>query len=298
MPRILSIGEVMLEFSDQGGGLYKKSFAGDSFNVAHYLNRVTSGHVTAEYLTVVGEDAESNACLEFMRDKGVSTSKCLRDPGRTIGLFILSNDANGEKQYGYWRSQSAARHLFDQHQNLTGYELIYFSGITAAITENKLNLIASITQAKQQGAQIVYDFNHRAMLWDRAAACAFAAQLLPQLYIVKISDEDLYLLYPDKSVSEFSKKYPQTEWVFTCGGDKGEVWKNGELLAQQKFEPVSEVVDSSAAGDSFIAAYIAAKFADTDSLKALRRAHAVASQVVCYKGSIAPIDLSKLGNHG
>jgi 2-dehydro-3-deoxygluconokinase len=294
MTKILSIGEVMLEMSDMGGGLYKKSFAGDTFNVAHYLNVVTGGRIKAEYLTAVGEDAESEACLEFMREKGVLTSKCQRNPNRTIGLFVLSNDEHGEKQYGYWRGQSAARLLFDRPQDLSGYDLIYISGITAAITENRSNLIRSITSAKQQSAQIAYDFNHRVRLWEPGAARAFAEQILTLVDIAKISDEELAFLYSGKSVEEFSTAHPQAEWVLTCGGEKGEVWKNGNMLARQKFTAVTEVVDSSAAGDSFIATYIAEKFAGASPLEGLRRGHAIASQVVLGKGSIVAIDLSKL----
>jgi 2-dehydro-3-deoxygluconokinase len=294
LTKILCIGEVMLEMADQGNGLYKKGFAGDTFNVAHYLNVVTGGRIRADYLTVVGNDAVSEACLEFLENKGVKTTKCLRDQGLTIGLFILSNDPNGEKKYSYWRSQSAVRHLFDQAQDLMGYDLVYLSGITAAITENKSNLTLSVTTAKHQGAQIAYDFNHRVLLWKRDEACDFARRLLPQIDIVKISDEELEYLYPGKSVSDFSIEYPQAEWVLTCGGDKGEVWKNGQLLARQKFKAVSEVVDSSAAGDSFIATYIAEKLAGASALEGLKRGHAVSSQVVCGKGSIVPIILNRL----
>jgi len=294
MTGILSIGEIMLEMSDLGGGMYKKSFAGDTFNFAHYLNVVSGGRITADYLTAVGKDAESEACLAFMRDKGVSTSRCLRDPKHTIGLFVLSNDESGEKQYGYWRGQSAARHIFDRTQDISGYGWIYLSGITAAVTENQDNLIQSIAAAKGKGARIAYDFNHRVLLWDRRAACDFAARFLPLIDLVKISDEDLGFLYPGKTVADFSAEYPDAEWVLTCGGDRGEVWKGGTILAQRKFEKVAKVVDSSAAGDSFIAAYIAAKLSGADPAEGLRRGHAVASQVVCGKGSIVAIDMTKL----
>ncbi len=294
MAKILCIGEVMLEMSDLGDGLYKKSFAGDTFNVAHYLNTVSSGNLKPHYLTAVGEDAESDACLKFFKKHGVTISRCLRDPNHTIGLFILSNDEHGEKQYGYWRGQSAARHIFDQVQDLTGYDLVYFSGITAAITENKENLIHSITEAKQHGAQIAYDFNHRVLLWNPENARAFAEQILSQMDIVKISDEELDVLYPGKPVSELSTEYPVAEWVLTCGGDRGEVWQSGSLLTRQKFEAVSKVADSSAAGDSFIATYIAEKLAGGDPSDGLSRGHAVASQVVCAKGSIVSINLDKL----
>lgn len=295
MTKILSIGEIMLEMSDLGDGLYRKGFAGDTFNVACYLHMVTNGRIKPHYLTAVGTDAESDACLNFIEEKGVLTTRCQRDCDHTIGLFVLSNDDSGEKQYAYWRGQSAARHLFDRPQDLTGYELIYLSGITAAITENKRNLVQSVEAAKQYGTQIAYDFNHRAALWNPDAARKFATQLLSLVDIVKISDDELEFLYPAKTVSDFSNEYPQAEWVLTCGGDKGEVWKAGTLLARQEFKAALEVVDSSAAGDSFIATYIAEKLAGANPLEGLRRGHAVASQVVCSKGSIVPIDLNKPG---
>ena len=75
---------------------------------------------------------------------------------------------------------------------------------------------------------------------------------------------------------------------------KGEVWLDGALIACQTFDPVERVVDSSAAGDSFIAAYIAAKIAGENPEQGLKRGHAIASQVVCGKGSIVPVDIAKL----
>jgi len=292
--KVLSIGEVMLEMSDIGGGNYKKSYAGDTFNVAHYLHTVSRGQIQPEYLTALGADAESSNCLSFLREKGVGISKCVQDPDRTIGLFILSNDENGEKQYAYWRGQSAARHLFDSKQDLAGFDIVYFSGITAAITENRENLVQSIKAAGQKDARIVYDFNHRVMLWTPDDARSFAQSLLPQVDLVKISDEELDFLYPGKTLAEFSSLYPDAEWVFTCGGKKGEVWKNGRLTAQQIFKAEKNVVDSSAAGDAFIATYLEAKISGLEPLAAIQRGHYIASQVVCKKGSVVPLVLTGL----
>jgi 2-dehydro-3-deoxygluconokinase len=48
------------------------------------------------------------------------------------------------------------------------------------------------------------------------------------------------------------------------------------------------VVDTTAAGDSFAAAYIAARLAGSDPIEAARAGHRLAGIVVCYPGAIIP----------
>jgi 2-dehydro-3-deoxygluconokinase len=54
-------------------------------------------------------------------------------------------------------------------------------------------------------------------------------------------------------------------------------------------EPVTTpVVDTTAAGDSFAAAYIAARLTGADPIEAARAGHRLASVVVCHPGAIIP----------
>lgn len=52
--------------------------------------------------------------------------------------------------------------------------------------------------------------------------------------------------------------------------------------------PVPEVVDTTAAGDSFAAAYLAARLRGADPAAAARAGHALAGVVVRYPGAIIP----------
>lgn len=291
MHSILAIGEVMLEMSDLGDGLYKKSFAGDTFNVLHYLGLLTDGQLQMDYLTMVGEDTPSAECLAFLRAHGVPTGRCLRHPSLTIGMFIISNDDRGEKQYAYWRGQAAARRLFDETRDLSGYDTIYLSGITAAITEGRDNLLASVAEARATGSRVIYDFNHRRQLWSPEAARDFAASILQTTDLAKISDEELDWLYAMTSPAALSAEFPQVKWLLTCGGEKAEVWQAGEVTARRSFTPAAEVVDSSAAGDSFLAAYLAAEREGAPEETRLERGHFIATQVIGGKGSIVPVTL-------
>jgi 2-dehydro-3-deoxygluconokinase len=54
-------------------------------------------------------------------------------------------------------------------------------------------------------------------------------------------------------------------------------------------EPVAApVVDTTAAGDSFAAAYIAARLAGAEPIDAARAGHRLAGVVVCHAGAIIP----------
>jgi 2-dehydro-3-deoxygluconokinase len=53
-------------------------------------------------------------------------------------------------------------------------------------------------------------------------------------------------------------------------------------------EPVDEVVDTTAAGDSFAAAYLAARLAGAEPTAAARAGHRLAGAVVGHPGAIIP----------
>ena len=53
-------------------------------------------------------------------------------------------------------------------------------------------------------------------------------------------------------------------------------------------EPVSDVVDTTAAGDSFAAAYLAARLDGAEPAAAARAGHELAGTVVRYPGAIIP----------
>ena len=65
-PRILSIGEAMLELSSAGqGDLWRLGIAGDTLNTAWYLHRLLRDEARVEYFTRVGTGEFSQKMLIF-----------------------------------------------------------------------------------------------------------------------------------------------------------------------------------------------------------------------------------------
>jgi 2-dehydro-3-deoxygluconokinase len=77
------------------------------------------------------------------------------------------------------------------------------------------------------------------------------------------------------------------EVVVKCGGEPCVVWADGRLheVAPQL---VTDVVDTTAAGDSFGAAYMAARLSGQDPQAAARAGHRLAGAVIRVRGAIIP----------
>ena len=67
------------------------------------------------------------------------------------------------------------------------------------------------------------------------------------------------------------------------------VWAEG-ALHEVAPEPVKDVVDTTAAGDSFGAAYMAARLSGKDPQAAAKAGHRLAGAVIRVRGAIIPVD--------
>src|SRR5437016_12181617 len=133
--RVLAIGECMIELTHRDEHTLSLGCAGDTFNTALYLARLsTSDEVAVDYLTLLGDDHYGGVLLEVMRAEGIGTHRIRRLPGEQPGLYLVRTDASGERGFTYYRSRSAARRLFDDAMpDIGGYDVVYLSAITLQI---------------------------------------------------------------------------------------------------------------------------------------------------------------------
>ena len=110
MPKIVLIGEAMLELSRKNGGAWNMGYGGDTLNTAVHLAR--AGHDVA-YLTAMGMDPFSDELVNIgLRGERLDISLVLRHPSRGPGLYAITTDETGERSFTYWRDNSAAREMF------------------------------------------------------------------------------------------------------------------------------------------------------------------------------------------
>jgi 2-dehydro-3-deoxygluconokinase len=294
MTRVACIGECMIELKQAGGGLYSRGFGGDTLNTAVYLARLGIG---VDYITALGDDPMSDEMIAGWAAEGVGTARVARLPGKLPGLYLISTDGRGERRFFHWRDSAAARSLLDLPEtesllaSRAGYDLVYLSAITLSIyTEGgRAKLLAALSAARSRGARIAFDTNFRARGWpDLAVARAVFAAAFQTSDIVLASTEDLLPLYPNESEEGLLAKVPGGEVVLKLAKPASLLRIDGRTQ-RIAAEPVAAVVvDTTAAGDSFAAAYLAARLNGREPLAAAREGHHLAGVVVCHPGAIIP----------
>lgn len=289
-----SAGQSSGQSAGQGGGLYSRGFGGDTLNTAVYLARL---EVKVDYLTALGDDDLSDEMIAAWTAEGVGTRRVVRLPGKLPGLYMIQLDAKGERQFFHWRDSAAARLLMNLPEtdellnSLMSYDIVYLSAITLSIYDapGRERLFAAIKRARLLGTRFVFDTNFRARGWpDRDVAREVFATAFAAADIVLTSTEDLLALYPGESQDQLMARIPSPELVFRLAEPVSLLRVPGgtrEVRAEPMTKPV---VDTTAAGDSFAAAYIATRLAGSDPVEAARAGHRLASLVICYPGAIIP----------
>jgi len=297
MARAVSVGEVMVELARGPDGRFALGYGGDTFNTAVYLARLG---VDTAYATALGEDPYSDGIVARATDEGVSTELVLRESGRAPGLYLIETDKKGERTFHYWRDTSPARELFE----LPGWErvaeaivtadLVYFSGITLSLYSNAGigRLLATLEYARQRGAKIAFDSNFRPRGWknDEARARAVFAEALTRVDIALPTFEDEARLWGDAdpvATVERLRGLGVSE-IAVKNGPKAALVDAQGVRAEVPVPKTVKPVDTTAAGDAFNAAYLAARLRGAEPLAAARAAHVLAAEVIRHRGAIIP----------
>ena len=296
--RVACIGECMVELVERPDRTLTRGFGGDTLNTAVYLARLG---VAVDYVTALGDDPFSEAMLAAWRQEGIGTDLVLRAAGKLPGLYIIQTDAAGERRFSHWRDSAPARRLLSLPSSeriaagLERHALLYLSGITLSLFSpaDRERLFALLDTARLRGARVAFDTNFRARGWpDLAVARTVYGQMLRSSDIVFAGWDDLAPLLGS------SEQAGMLAYLRACGAAEAllkvpdatcHLAIDGPDLTVA-IETVPDIVDTTAAGDSFAAGYLAARLQGADIATAARAGHRLAATVIRYPGAIIPLD--------
>ncbi|ATY92783.1 2-dehydro-3-deoxygluconokinase [Pectobacterium atrosepticum SCRI1043] len=301
---IAVIGECMIELSQKGTDL-NRGFGGDTLNTAVYIARqVNADKLGVHYVTALGTDSFSTEMVAAWQKEGVKTDLIQRLDNKLPGLYFIETDDSGERTFYYWRNDAAARYWLDSPeaekigQGLAQFDYLYLSGISLAIlnAESRQRLLALLRACRANGGKVIFDNNYRPRLWQSKEETQQSyTDILSctDIAFLTLDDEDmLWGTKPLEAVLERTHGLGVNEVVIKRGADSCIVSERGQALVDVPAIKLSKekVVDTTAAGDSFSAGYLAVRLNGGSTQEAAQRGHLTASTVIQYRGAIIPLE--------
>lgn len=295
--KVACIGEAMIELSlaPAPSTQAQVGFAGDTLNTAIYLKRAAPG-LGVSYVTRLGRDAFSARMTEFIAAEGIATDGIEISETRRPGIYAITTDANGERSFTYWRDSSAARNLFQTDKGvsfkaLRQYGVLYLSAITLAILPERVRseFCDFLAVFRAGSGCVVFDSNYRPAMWpDQRTAQRVINGMweMCDIALPSVDDEQAIFGGSEAEVLARFKGYGVTQGALKRGA-KGPLPLGGDVDAGP-FAPARQVIDTTAAGDSFNAGYLGAVLTGQTEAAALHAGHDLACRVVGAKGAILP----------
>jgi 2-dehydro-3-deoxygluconokinase len=292
----IAVGEAMVEMASTEGGLYRRGFAGDTFNTAWHMAQALGEHARVGFVTRVGRDSISESFVAQLHADGVDATHVGRDPNRNMGLYLIELDGV-ERHFHYWRSASAARQFAADRGALraafSGAGLIHLSGITLAILtpEHRENLFAALALARQGGTVVSFDPNIRPRLWHSLDE---VRQVIPRalancdIALPSFDDEKLVWgdAHPSATIARLVAQ-GAIEVAVKDGAEPIAYWAKG-AQAVRPTPMVERICDTTGAGDAFNAGYLAARLIGQSPANAVTVGQQFSGRVIQHYGARIP----------
>jgi 2-dehydro-3-deoxygluconokinase len=236
-----------------------------------------------DYVTRLPANDLGEACIQFLRQYGVGTSKIVRG-GERLGIYFLEM---GAAQRGsaviYDRSNSAIatiqRGMIDWEMVFADADWFHWTGITPAISQSLAEVcLEGVQTARKMGLTVSCDLNYRAKLWKWGRK---AGEVMPELVqhcdIAIGNEEDAEKVFgieaPATDVAsgkvqaeayrdvceELAQRFPRLKQIaITLRGSlsashntwSGVLWDSGRFYEGRTYD-MADIVDRVGGGDAF-----------------------------------------------
>ena len=301
MAEVVCVGDLLIDFvpTETGTGLadapaFVKAPGGAAANVAVGLARLG---VKSAFIGMVGDDPFGHFLADRLRATGVDTGPLRFTTKARTALAFVSLRADGEREFMFYRHPSADMMFTPAEVDtaaIAAAKVLHFDSISLASENPRACTLFAADQARAAGHLITYDVNLRLPLWpDAATAKAGILTGLEKAQVVKLSDDELEFMTGRRDNDAVRTLWHDGLKLVTLSrGSAGSSWFTATA---QRDVPTHKVqaVDTTGAGDGFMAGLIAGLLREPDAFadparldRICRFANAVGALTTLERGAI------------
>lgn len=272
MPQLINFGsDTSTKISTHGGGA-----AG---NVASWL-RVAGAQ--SQIVAKVGQDSAGSALIAQFDALGVKHTNLYTKDVDT-GVIVILVDPLGERTMLAGAGANSKLQLSDL-PNLAGFDAVYLTGYALLNPASRTTILSMIAEINRAGIPIFFDpATVGGMI---AVETSEILSWLPSMHCILLNEEEAIFLTGDTNLeTALDFLLAHCSIAVIKRGSLGAVGKirGGEMFSVEAIQV--DLVDTTGAGDSFAAGFIAAKLSGSDLLAALVAATTIAAQCVAIVGA-------------
>jgi fructokinase len=273
------MGELLVEFvsTERNTSLvqspgFLKAAGGAPANVAVAVQRLG---LQAGFAGKVGNDPFGEFLRKALQETGVETTSLFVDPeARTTAVFVAVWE-DGRKDLCFYRNPGADMRLSPAEITSVIFEEVrgFHYGSISLIDEPAASAQRKAVKiARDRGCMISYDPNYRATLWPSEERAREVIQGAYQgCHLAKVSEEEWEVATgsSDLDAGIDAVLRQGVELLVVSRGDRSSIATNGEYRIEVPSWDV-EVVETTGAGDGFMAAMICKLLPERERLGSLR----------------------------
>ena len=257
--KFLSVGEMVIDFlPGEAKGVYIRKAGGAPANVAIAVAR---HGCEAGFCGMMGNDDFGHFLLKTLTDNGVTPLITELTDIATTTMAFVTLAPDGDRRFTFARKPGADMFLKKEHLNHPWFDeagIVHAGSCSLSKGDARDTTVFALEESHRRGKLVSFDINYRDLLWngDRAAAARAVMEILPNVDLLKISDEEADMVGGEAALPRLMAENDIALVVETLGANGVRCFWNGKILELPGIK--AKCVDTTGAGDAFWGGFLAA----------------------------------------
>ncbi|WP_447743874.1 aminoimidazole riboside kinase [Enterobacter asburiae] len=290
MKKIWVLGDAVVDLLPDGEGRLLQCPGGAPANVAVGIARLGG---QSAFIGRVGDDPFGRFMAKTLADEKVDVKSMRLDPAHRTSTVVVDLDDHGERSFTFMVRPSAD--LFLETADLPTFsagEWLHVCSIALSAEPSRSTTFEAMAAVREAGGYVSFDPNIRPDLWpDENALRRCLEQALQSADVVKLSVEELAFLTGNVEVNvglnALMARCPARLVLVTQGKEGVIAWHDG-TAKHYPATPV-ECVDTTGAGDAFVAGLLYGLAAGQDLTPVIALAQRCGALATTAKGAMTAL---------